>query len=67
MEEQPEILFTRQEIQKTVARIAREIDRDYRDARPLSPRIIPSALNRNVLRMPCLCGRLHHRYERVAA
>ncbi len=35
MTEQPEILFTRQEIQKTVARIAREIERDYRDASPL--------------------------------
>jgi len=33
--EQPEILFTRQEIQETVIRIAREIDRDYRDTRPL--------------------------------
>jgi len=33
--EQPEILFTRDEIRETVARIAREIDADYRDTRPL--------------------------------
>ena len=35
MVEEPEILFTRREIEEAVARIAREIDRDYRDTRPL--------------------------------
>lgn len=35
MSEQPEILFTSDEIRETVARIAREISDDYRESRPL--------------------------------
>ena len=35
MSEQPEILFTSEEIRETVARIAREISDDYRESRPL--------------------------------
>jgi hypoxanthine phosphoribosyltransferase len=33
--EQPEVLFTSDEIDETVNRLAREIDADYRDTRPL--------------------------------